>query len=174
MFAVAAAVAIVAAVACGSDDPAPAAAPTAAPEPTSAPAPTATPEPEVVIVDIPIVPAVEPEAGSDEAAILDLFERVVRTINLEDWDGFVGNCNPARPVMSVSQAKFMGDNIFSFRVELAGLNYRNVTVRLFDDGTAITTGDEYSFDEPTVEVIYSWAKVDGQWYFSSNCTTAGT
>ncbi len=100
--------------------------------------------------------------------------RVVRTINTEDWDAYVGNCNPTRPVMSATQAEFMGENIFTTRVELAGLNYRNVTVRLFDDGTAITTGDEYSFEEPTVEVVYSWVKVDGQWYFSSNCNTAGT
>lgn len=163
MFAVAAAVAIVAAVACGSDDPAPAAAPTAVP------AQTATPDalPDVVVA------AVEPEAGSDEAAILELFERVVRTINTEDWDAYVGNCNPTRPVMSASQVEFFfADNPMTARVELAGLNYRNVTFRVFDDGTAITKGDEYSFEEPTIDVQYSWAKVDGQWYFSSNCGTA--
>ena len=73
-----AALALIAAVACGSDEPA---APLATVAPTSAPDPTPTPEPIVQIVADPIVPAVQPEPGSRESMVFAAFEGQTSAIN---------------------------------------------------------------------------------------------
>ena len=89
-----AALALIAVVACGSDEPA---APLATVAPTSAPDPTATPELIVQIVADPIVPRLEPETGSREAMILAVFEGQTSAINHQDWDAWITFCDPTLP-----------------------------------------------------------------------------
>ena len=179
VFAVVAALAITVAAACGSDDPTPAVAPTiqptTTPAPTSAPAPTPTPE-TVLETVAPVVPAVEPEAGSDEAAILDVLDRVVRAARVGDIDSILENCDPTTTKLTPEGIDRMIGQIF-FRdflkekgKDFAGFNYRNVAVRVFDDGTAITSSDQYTFDELDFEGIQgSYHSRDGNWYPDSFC-----
>jgi hypothetical protein len=68
-------------------------------DPAAVATPTAEPEVEPPTVPVPfegalVVPAIEPESGSAEVAILDSVERVVRAINLDDWAGLLANCDP--------------------------------------------------------------------------------
>lgn len=173
-----AAILIVVAVACGgsaeSADTVATNPPTTSPEPTSTAAPTvpptARPEPAAGL----IIPAVEPEPGSDEAAIFDVLERVTRALRTDDLDSYLALCNPSRSVYTISQLEFVLDNVFSQFGDLAGLNHRDVTVRIFKDDTALTESIMYEFDDVFFESFsYSFNKIDGIWYANSNCTGVG-
>lgn len=124
-----------------------------------------------------VIPAVEPAAGSDEAAILEVFDRVVRAVNVEDWEATVETCDPGRAHMTAAQAELI-INIDYLRSHdsLAGLNFRNVTVRIFDDRTALTESDEYELDRPVYSepVQHSWHAVDGVWYSDTFCSMTGS
>ncbi|MCH7970771.1 MAG: hypothetical protein IH960_06985 [Chloroflexi bacterium] len=166
------------AIACGgsdeSSDTVAADPPTTPPEPTSTAAPTvpptARPEPAAGL----IIPVVEPEPGSDEAAIFDVFERVTRALRTDDLDSYLALCNPARKAMTIPQLEFIFDNLFSQYGDLTGLNHRDVTVRVFKDDTALTESIMYSFDDIFFESFsYSFNKIDGTWYANSNCTAGG-
>ena len=124
-----------------------------------------------------VIPAVEPAAGSDEAAILEVFDRVVRAVNVEDWEATVETCDPGRAHMTAAQAELI-INIDYLRSHdsLAGVNFRNVTVRIFDDRTALTESDEYELDQPVYSdpVQHSWHAVDGIWYSDTFCSVTGS
>ena len=164
-----AALALIAAVACGSDEPA---APLATVAPTAAPDPTATTEPVVQVVADPIVPAVEPEPGSREAMVFAAFEGQTSAINHQDWDAWITFCDPTLPFPpTVDEITFLY-NEYDVRFdplpvepELAGYNMKNVSVKFYSEDTASTAGDIYNYDELIrAGVSDLWIKVDGAWY----------
>ncbi|MCH8230601.1 MAG: hypothetical protein IIA53_09760 [Chloroflexi bacterium] len=164
------------AIACGSsDEPSDAgvaAQPASATTATNTPAPIEKPAELVKPSFEPIVPAVEPEAGSDEAAVLEVFRSVISAMNAEDWVSYVENCNSELGRRSVKSAE-EAESVFELagqRIELASYNRRNVTVRLFDDGTAITTSDEYRYNDLISEGLTdSWEYADERWYAITLC-----
>ena len=169
------ALAAIAVVACGGDEPAapPATvAPTLAPEPTATVEPTATAEPVAQIIDDPVVPAVEPEAGSREAIVLAAFEGQTSAINDQDWDAWITFCDPTLPFPpTVDEITFLY-NEYGVRFdplpvepELAGYNMKNVSVKFYSEDTASTAADIYNYDELIrAGVSDLWIKVDGAWY----------
>ncbi len=123
-----------------------------------------------------VIPATEPVAGSEEEAVFDLFNRAVSAINVEDWDTFVEICNPNRNHFTPTQAEFViGQGFSGSHDDLSTLNFRDVTVQLYDDGTAITESYVYRDDE----LVYSnpnqttWHSEDGIWYGSNYCSAIG-
>ena len=172
------ALAAIAVVACGGDEPAapPATvAPTLAPEPTATVEPTATAEPVAQIIDDPVVPAVEPEAGSREAMVLAAFKGQTSAINHQDWDAWVTFCDPTLPFPpTVDEITFLYSE-YSVRYvplpsepDLAGYNMKNVTVKFYGEDTASTAGDIYNYDELLqVDVHDLWIKIDETWYADS-------
>lgn len=157
--------------ACGGDA-APEAAPTATSVATATAAPVATPTEDVVaeIAPAPVVPAVEPEAGSDEATILDGLDQVARAMRTEDWVSYLEVCNPTRSIFTLAQIEFLADNIFNTSGNMAGTNYRDVTVQIYGEDTAKTESNLYEYDTVIFEnYSHSWSKVDGNWYSNSNC-----
>ena len=118
-------------------------------------------------------PAVEPEAGSDEAAILDVLEHVVRAFTVEDWDASLERCDPSLRTMTAEQAEQIIEVTYG-GAGVADLNFRNVTFKVFDDGTALTSSDVYRLDELVFEnVQQSWHAGEGKWYSDTFCQLAG-
>lgn len=133
---------------------------------------TATPSPpdERIAPAEAVVPKVQPEPGSDEEAILEVFERVTRAIRDEDTFAYVEACNPSRPRLSEAQTKFVFESVFTPYGELAGITHRDVTIRTFDDDTALTESIMYDYDEILFSRFsYGFSKVEGNWYADSNC-----
>ena len=166
------------AIACGRSDESSGAVaaspPTTPPEPTSTAAPTVPPTARPELAAGLIIPVVEPEPGSDEAAIFDVFERVTRALRTGDLDSYLALCNPSGSVYKISQLEFVLDNVFSQFGDLTGLNHRDVTVRIFKDDTALTESIMYEFDDVFFESFsYSFNKIDGIWYANSNCSGVG-
>jgi hypothetical protein len=126
-------------------------------------------------VDPLVVPVVEPEPGSDEAVILNSLSNVALAVATKDWDLFVETCNPNRRMKNGAQAELLVEfYIAQGRADLSGLNYRDVAVQIFDDGSAATTAVEYLRDEVgTEQVQFSWFNSDGIWYLNTNCINTG-
>ena len=142
--------------------------PPPAPASTSAPAvsPTKTPRP----VAEPVIPAVEPEPGSDEAAIFEVLAVATMAMRSEDYALYRSACNPAKKTLTLEQVEFVFDSVFSQYGDLAGYNQRDVTVRIFKDDTALTESIFYEFDNVLFSSFqYSFIKVDGEWYVDSFC-----
>ncbi len=119
-----------------------------------------------------VVPLTEPEPGSDEEAIIETMERFVQAVITSNVDAYLAECNPTRTVFTVPQAEFFFEDVFSQFGDPAGWNYRDVTVRLYGEDTAISETTIYHFDEVYGEdYSISWSKVDGIWYSNSNCNT---
>ena len=109
-----------------------------------------------------VLPAEAAETGSDEAAIIDLLDHVVGAMNQEDWGSTLDVCNPDWKSMTADDAKMLNTFFYEGRVDLPGLNYRNVTVKAYKDDTAFTKSDEYEFDELLSEGIqHSWHFAEG-------------
>ena len=71
---------------------------------------------------------------------------------------------------TLSQVEFAFESVFGQYGDLAGINHRDVTVRLFKDDTALTESTMYEFDDVLfLSFSYSFSKVDGNWYADSNC-----
>lgn len=115
-----------------------------------------------------VVAAVEPAAGSDEAAILEAFRIEIRAINLEDWDGFTTICDPRLAIpWTPLQVKIAYAQNVALLAPAATYNRRNAKIQLNGDGTATVTSDTYSDDSLVVaDVVESWIEVDGGWYFN--------
>ena len=126
-------------------------------------------------VDPLVIPVVEPEPGSDEAAILNSLSNVALAVATKDWDLFVKTCNPNRRMKNGAQAELLVDfYIAQGRADLSGLNYRDVAVQIFEDGSAVTMAAEYLHDEVgTEQVQFSWFNSDGNWYLNTNCINTG-
>jgi hypothetical protein len=117
-----------------------------------------------------VVPKVQPESGSDEEAILEVFDRVIRSIRAEDTYAYVEACNPTRPRLSEAQTKFVFESVFAPYGELTGITHRDVTIRTFDDDTALTESIMYDYDQVLFSrFAYGFSKVEGNWYADSNC-----
>ena len=163
------ALAAIAVVACGSNEPA---APLATVAPTAALEPTATAEPVVQIIDDPVVPAVEPEADSREAMVLAAFEGQTSAINDQDWDTWTTFCDPTLPFPPTVDEITLLYNEYGVRFdplpvepELAGYNMKNVSVKFYSEDTASTTADIYNYDKLLrVGASDLWIKIDGAWY----------
>ena len=154
----------------GADPTATSVPPIAPPEPTSTLVPAASPIKTPRPVAEPVVPAVEPEPGSDEAAVLKVLENVTMSYRNEDFALFQSLCNPSNAVLRLDQVEFLFESVFSPFGDLAGINHRDVTVRLFKDDTAITESIMYEFDDVLFSSYsYSFSKVDGNWYLDSFC-----
>lgn len=169
-----AAVFIAIAIACGgsdeSSDAVAADPPTTAPEPASTPVPTPSPTETPRPVGKPVVPVVEPEPGSDEAAVLKVLETVTTSLRNNDFALYRSICNPSKSVMTLAQVEFTFVNFFGQYGDLAGINHRDVTVRIFDDDTATTESVMYEFDDVLFSSFsYTYSEVDGKWYADSNC-----
>ena len=123
---------------------------------------------------VAVVPKVEPEAGSDEAAIIEVFTRVALALRAEDIAGYLEACNPNRKRMTPAQMEFTFDNVYRPFGDLPGVTIKDVTIRLFKDDTATIESIMYSYDDVMFERFsYSFAKVDGAWYAESNCGSYG-
>lgn len=119
---------------------------------------------------VAVVPKVEPEAGSDEAAIIEVFTRVALALRAGDTAGYLEACNPNRKQMTPAQMEFTFDNVYRQYGDLPGVTMKDVTIRLFKDDTATIESIMYSYDDVMFERFsYSFAKVDGAWYAESNC-----
>lgn len=117
-----------------------------------------------------VVPAVEPVPGSEEAAILDVLDSVGRAMRTQDWNLYLEACNPTRAMFKLPQITFLGEERFNQSGLIAGTSYRDVTVRLYGEDTAITESNLYEYDNLLFEnYSHSWTKLDGNWYSNSNC-----
>jgi hypothetical protein len=117
-----------------------------------------------------VSPVTEPIPGSDEEKILDTFDRWVYALSIEDWDGYLAECNPNEHMFTPNQLEFVADTFFKPFGDLAGTNYRNVTVELLGNDLAKTDAALYSFNNLLFSgFAYSWSKVDGRWYTDSSC-----
>ncbi|MCH8911144.1 MAG: hypothetical protein IH867_10455 [Chloroflexi bacterium] len=137
-------------------------------EPTKTVPPTVPPTEEPEPVGDLVVPVVEPDVGSDEAAILEVLERQIRALNIEDWVGFLDTCDPrlAKPVTPEKAAFIWDTNVVPF-IPTGSLSRRNVGVRLFDDGTANVTSDAYSYGALAfADFSDVWVERDGEWYMT--------
>lgn len=133
---------------------------------------TTTLESVAQIIDDPIVPAVEPEAGSREAMVLAVFEGQTSAINHQDWDAWITFCDPTLPFPpTVDEITFLYNEYgvrfdpLPIEPELAGYNMKNVSVKFYGEDTASTAADIYNYDE-LIRAGASdlWIKVDGAWY----------
>ncbi|MCH8910815.1 MAG: hypothetical protein IH867_08750, partial [Chloroflexi bacterium] len=133
---------------------------------------TTTLESVAQIIDDPIVPAVEPEAGSREAMVLAVFEGQTSAINHQDWDAWITFCDPTLPFPpTVSEITFLY-NEYGVRFvplpedpEFGGYNMKNVSVKFYSEDTASTTADIYNYDKLLrVGASDLWIKIDGAWY----------
>lgn len=117
-----------------------------------------------------VVPTADPDPNSEEARVLDAFERWVHALAAENWSGYLDVCNPTRDNFTPDQMEFVADTFFSPFGDLAGTNYRNVEVKLFGEETATVSSSLYSFENLLFDgFTYSWSKVDGRWYSDSSC-----
>jgi hypothetical protein len=123
----------------------------------------------------PMVPAVEYEAGSDEAQILAVLELQVRSVNNRDYASFAKTCTPnAKSVQTIDQIKFVFEERFGgaprsgnsvtilFTPE--GYNVRNAEAKLLRAPFGQATIIVYNFDDRQGEALRTFEKVDGQWY----------
>ncbi len=86
----------------------------------------------------------------------------------EDFALYQSLCNPSKPVLTLDQVEFLFESVFSQYGDLAGISHRDVTVRLFQDDTALAELIKYEFDYVLFSSFsYSFSKVDGNWY--ANC-----
>ena len=123
-----------------------------------------------VLVD----PIVEPEIGSDEAAILEVFERQVLAFNQRDPGAFIKTCDPRLAKVNVHAAI---ERLWSTYLEPSApgqsYNRRFVEVKVFKGEFANVSSKPYSYDEPffsqelSGSFTDSWVKVDGEWYISN-------
>jgi hypothetical protein len=115
-------------------------------------------------------PAIEPEPGSDEAAIIESYEEIVRAIRTRDYAAYVEACAPTSRRLSIEQTEFVFRSIWDEFLDVAGMTQREVTIRLFDDGTALTEAVMYEYDDLFLERLsYGFTKIDGEWYATTNC-----
>ena len=170
-------------VACGSSEPA--AQPTVEPTPTAAPAPAptvaSTPTAAPVTAAPPavaVIPIEVPAAGSTEEKVLAALEKQVRSINVQDWNGYLEVCSPARNITTVSRLKFAFEEIggeFGFDIpsfSMEGYNARNVRFTIYGEDNARTTFDIFDHDSfVATGVSRTWERVDGDWY--SDALTCG-
>ena len=126
------------------------------------------------LVEVFVVPAVEPEAGSDEAAILEVFERQVRALNLRDWETFIDTCDPRlAKINDVETVESLSETFVFAYAPAPSYNRRNVEIKVFNGSAANVAAEWYSYDEPvlfdgaTAVTTESWVKVDGDWYVSN-------
>lgn len=151
-------------------------------EPTATTAPTAVaPTPTQIViavepkevepptVDHPVVMIEEPAAGSEEEAVLMALERLISTMNMEDWFSVAESCDPRlikpQTPEQIETQYVRGWGIFA---PTGTISRRNVTIEITDDSNAIVRSDIYSYDEPAFQGLTdSWVKVDEDWYFSN-------
>lgn len=123
----------------------------------------------------PMVPAVDYEAGSDEAQILAVLELQVRSVNNRDYASFAKTCTPnAKRAQTVDQIKFVfeerqggaprsgNDRSILFTPE--GYNVRNAEAKLLRAPFGQATIIVYNFDDRQGEALRTFEKVDGKWY----------
>ena len=119
---------------------------------------------------IAVHPEVEPEPGSDEAAIIEAYERTIQAIRARDFVAYVDACATSKRRISVDQTEFVFNSIWDEYLNVAGMTQREVTVRTFKDDTAFTESVMYEFDEVFVERFsYGFSKLDGVCYATTNC-----
>lgn len=117
-----------------------------------------------------VIPMVEPESGSDEEAIIGVFEQVMAAIRAEDSAGYLATCNPTKKKLSTAQLDFVFESVFGPYGELAGMSQRDLTIRTFKDDTALTESTFYEYEDVLFERFsYGFSKIDGTWYADSNC-----
>jgi hypothetical protein len=112
---------------------------------------------------------VEPEEGSDEAAILKVVRAQVLAYNLDNPVDFLKGCDPrlAKPNGPEDVVRLWSTFTAPFAPERS-FNVRILGIRFFDDDTALVESDLYSYDEQILGTIAeSWVTVDGGWYLSN-------
>lgn len=153
--------------ACGGDDAA-----AAEPEPTAAP--------KAEIPEVAVVPAEEPEPGSDEEKILAQLEKQVRAMNTLDPELFLETCVPDTATPKPEQILFawteLGGWFYQYEeFSNEGFNTRNVEFRTYKDDTASSKFSVYNYDNLVVEGFsFWWTPVDGEWYSTSALCTGAT
>lgn len=90
------------------------------------------------------------EEGSDETAILEVFDNALTAFIADDWEGYQEDCNPTWPRLTAAQAEQHIDQLFA-RADMSGWELKNVRVTTYNDGTAIATSDGYVTGELAYE-----------------------
>lgn len=133
-----------------------------------APAPTAPVGPP----EVAVAAKEQPEPGSEAEAVLSALERLVRSLNNSDWDGFMELCNPKflNPP-TPKEVKYIWEELggdFGFFIPgftTEGYNARNVVVRFPSESIAVTDYEIWDYDDlVTNDVSRAWEKVEGVWY----------
>jgi len=123
----------------------------------------------------PMVPAVDYEAGSDEAQILAVLEMQIRSVNNRDYASFAKTCTPnAKRVQTLDQIKFVFEerqggaprsgNSATILFTPEGYNVRDAEAKLLRAPFGQATITVYNFDDRQGEALRTFEKVDGQWY----------
>lgn len=125
------------------------------------------------MVEVLVHVTFEPEVGSDEAAILKVFERQIKALNLNDWVGFLDTCDPRLAKLnSAEQLEGLWDTYVRPFAPALSYNRRNTEIQLYGGDIANVKSDLYSYDTPFFSVVENnvtelWVKVEGNWFMSN-------
>lgn len=169
----AAAMAALAVVACGSEGaaaivptPAPIVAPTTAP--TATPAPTPTPVPVSTGPAVIVQPDVSVAPGSDQEIVIALMERQATAARNEDWGAYKSDCMPeAQDRMSDEQigATFVA-SLSTLGGTTPGYTQRVTSIKIYGGETAIVGADIYDGEtEVASGLSNTYEKFDGRWHY---------